>query len=104
MASELPVHDNRNEERFEILLEDGEVAFADYKRLKNAMLFPHTLVPPRHEGQGLGSRLVRAGLDAARAEGLKVMPQCSFFASYMKRHPETHDLLDASYAKLLGAG
>lgn len=102
MVSELPVRDNREEERFEILLDDGDVAFAEYKRLKNAILFPHTVVPRKHEGQGLGSRLIRAALDAARSEGLKVMPQCPFFASYMKRHPETHDLLDPSYAKLLG--
>lgn len=102
MASEPPVRDNREKGRFEILLPNGAVAFAEYKRLSHAILFPHTVVPPAHEGQGLGSRLVRAALDAARADGLKVMPQCTFFASYMKRHAETHDLLDPSYAKLLG--
>lgn len=102
MPSEAQVRDNRDKNRFEILLDDGDVAFAEYKRLSRAILFPHTVVPPAHEGKGIGSQLIRAGLDAARAEGLKVMPQCPFFASYMKRHPETHDLLDPSYAKLLG--
>jgi predicted GNAT family acetyltransferase len=97
-----PVRDNRDRQRFEILLDDGDVAFAEYKRLGHAILFPQTVVPPAHEGQGLGSSLVKAALAAAREERLKVMPQCAFFASYMKRHPDTHDLLDPSYARLLG--
>lgn len=96
------VIDNKERNRFEIPLDDGEVAFADYQRLNGAVLFPHTVVPEAYEGQGLGSQLVKAALATAREEGLKVMPQCAFFASYMKRHPETHDLLDPSYAKLLG--
>jgi len=103
MTREPPVRDNRAEQQFEIILDDGSVAFARYERLEHAMLFPHTVVPPSHEGQGLGSRLIRAGLDAARTEKLKVVPECTFFASYMKRHPETHDLLDPDYSGELGA-
>lgn len=102
MAEDLTVVDNAERERLEIALADGSVAFAEYRRLTSAILFPHTVVPPAHEGKGIGSLLVKAGLAAARREGLRVMPQCPFFASYMKRHPETHDLLDPSYAKLLG--
>jgi predicted GNAT family acetyltransferase len=36
---------------------------------------------------------VRGALQAARAEGLKVAPRCSFVSSYMARHPEFNDLL-----------
>lgn len=94
----------RNEEqrRFEILLDDGEVAFADYNLLKGKVMFPHTVVPTAHEGQGLASAIARASLDWAREEGLQVIPQCSFYMRYMQRHPETHDLLDPDFAHLLG--
>jgi predicted GNAT family acetyltransferase len=59
--------------RFEIALPGGALAFADFEVRGGAVLFPHTVVPPAHEGQGLGSALVRASLDWARAEGLKVV-------------------------------
>lgn len=87
--------------RLEVRLPDGVIAFADYRRTNGRILFPHTVVPPAHEGQGIGSALVRAGLALAREEGLSVLPQCSFFLNYMKRHPETLDLLDASFADRL---
>lgn len=93
MSDEPLVRDNVERHRFEIVFPDGSVAFAEYRRVESAFLFPHTVVPPEHEGQGIGSRLIRAGLAAARTEGRKVIPQCPFFASYMKRHAETHDLL-----------
>lgn len=93
---------NEAEQRFEIRLDDGSVAFADYRMKDGKLLFPHTVVPPRHEGQGLGSALVRASLDWARGEGLRVIPACSFYTTYMARHPETHDLLDPNSRKLLG--
>lgn len=94
----------RNEERqrFEILLDDGQLAFSDYRLVSGKVIFPHTVVPPAHEGQGLASALARASLDWARSEGLLVVPQCSFYMRYMQRHAETHDLLDPEFAKLLG--
>ena len=94
----------RNEagQRFELQLDDGEVAFSDYRLTGGTIIFPHTVVPPHHEGQGIGSALAKTSLDWARAEGLKVVPACSFYANYMKRHPEVHDLLDPGHANTLG--
>ena len=100
MAGE--VRDNPDMNRFEIDLGGGAVAVAVYNRLSNAIMFTHTEVPPAFEGQGIARQLILAGLDAARAEGLKVIPVCPLFASYMKRHAETHDVLDPSYFKVLG--
>ena len=98
----LQIMDVPERKRFEADLGGGDLAFAAYNRLTNAIMFTHTEVPPGHEGEGIGSAIIRYSLDAARREGLKVMPVCPFYASYMKRHAETHDLLDPSYAKLLG--
>jgi len=87
------VRHNREEHRFEVDLGDT-TALATYRRRGHTIIFPHTEVPKQHEGRGIGTMLVKAGLDYAREEGLKVVPVCPFFASYMKRHPEVHDLLD----------
>lgn len=88
--------------RFEIHLDDGAVAFAEYRLLHGKVMFPHTVVPPHHEGQGIGSAIARESLAWARAEGLQVIPACTFYANYMKRHPETHDLLDPGFRIALG--
>lgn len=53
----------------------------------------HTLVPPEIGGRGIAAQLVQALVDDARAEGFKVVPQCSYVAVAFKRHPEWSDLL-----------
>jgi predicted GNAT family acetyltransferase len=86
------VRDNRSEQEFTLEVE-GETAVAAYQREGDTIVFTHTLVPPRLEGHGVGSRLVRGALDLARDEGLRVIAQCPFVAAYIKRHPEYRDLL-----------
>jgi predicted GNAT family acetyltransferase len=65
-------------------------------------MFTHTEVPPAHEGQGIGTMLIEAGLTYAREQQLKVIPTCQFFASYMRRHAEVQDLLDDDQRRTLG--
>ena len=98
------VRDNLSARRFEIDLGDGLFAFAEYTLPEGKIMFTHTEVPPSHEGQGLGTALIEAGLAAARERGLLVIPICPFFAAYMKKHAETHDLLDPTYRKILAVG
>ena len=100
-AAELLVRDNADKHRFEVDLGDS-IAIAEYIVSPTKIIFSHTEVPSAHQGKGIGSVLIKAGLASARARGLKVIPTCPFFASYMKRHPETHDLLDDSYRKIFG--
>lgn len=96
------VRDNPSRNRFEIDLGDGTYAIADYNLLSGKIMFTHTEVPKDHEGEGLGSALIRAGLSAARERGLKVIPICPFFAAYMQKHSEEHDLLDKAWRTRFG--
>jgi predicted GNAT family acetyltransferase len=98
---DLVIRDNPDKHRFETDLGDGSVAIAEYTLPKGKIVFSHTEVPPAHEGQGIGSALIRFALAAARERGLQVIPICPFFAAYMKRHEETHDLLDPAWRKIL---
>jgi len=95
-ADDIAVRDNPAENRFEVEVE-GRLAVADYTLMPTAIMFRHTAVPPELEGRGIGRALIEAGLAAARARGLKVIPVCTFFAAYMRKHPETHDLLHPDY-------
>lgn len=86
------VRHNEAESRFEALV-DGELARADYRREGDALRLFHTEVPYDLEGRGIAAALVRAALAHARANGLRVVPQCSYVRAWMKRHPESQDLL-----------
>jgi uncharacterized protein len=73
----------------------GGLGVCAYRLHDGVMVLTHTEVPPQAQGQGHAAVLVQAALDWARAQGHAVRPQCSYVAAYMRRHPETRDLLDA---------
>ena len=101
-SSDLAVRDCPDRKRFEIDLGGGSFAFAEYTLPAGKIMFTHTEVPPEHEGKGIGTALIRAGLAAARERGLKVIPICPFFARYMQQHAEVQDLLDPPFRRTLG--
>ena len=86
-----PSH-NEAASRFEIVKE-SYMAVLEYELQDGIIVFTHTGVPAALEGQGIGSRLAQAGLEYARAAGLKVVPLCSFISAYMHKHPEYSDLV-----------
>ncbi len=92
MSEELVVRHNPQAGRFEVE-KDGHLAVLEYHLQGDRMVITHTGVPAALEGQGIGSRLARAGLDHARAQGLKVVALCSFVAAYIQKHAEYQDLL-----------
>ncbi|MDL5034175.1 GNAT family N-acetyltransferase [Pelomonas sp. APW6] len=65
--------------------EPGQRCVLDYQRQGDAVVFTHTGVPPALQGQGLAARLVAAGLQWAGEQGLRVVPACSYVASYLNR-------------------
>lgn len=82
---------------------DGETTlagYAQYIRTSELIAFVHTEVAPGHEGQGIGSALVRTSLDEARAARLRVLATCPFYASWIGRHPEYADLLYQARSKV----
>ena len=91
MPDTVTVTRNEASHRFEIATDSG-VALLNYKLAPGVMTVLHTEVPAPLEGRGLASSLVRAALDHARANGLRVVPTCPFGRKYMERHPEYHDL------------
>ena len=86
------IRNNKDLHRFETAA-GGDVAVAYYSLTHGTMTFTHTEVPYALQGQGIASRLIRGALEAARADGLKVVPRCSFVSTYIARHPEFGDLL-----------
>jgi predicted GNAT family acetyltransferase len=90
---ELTVSHDRVAQRFNADVEGGHCG-VDYRLLGKVMHIVHTEVPAALQGQGLAAQLVHGVLDQARALGWQVRPVCSYVAAYMRRHPETQDLLE----------
>jgi predicted GNAT family acetyltransferase len=86
------VRDNPALSRFELEVE-GETAFAAYRRTPGLLIFTHTETPEHLRNRGIASRLVHGALEAARAEGVKVVARCPFVAEYLDEHPEFRDLV-----------
>ena len=86
------IQQNHDKSRFECT-EDGVLCVLDYRLDERTLTVLHTGVPAAVGGRGIAAELTRCALDAAREQGLKVRPLCSYTAAYIKRNPEYQDLL-----------
>jgi hypothetical protein len=73
--------------RFELHV-DGRVCELEYRLEGGRVVFTHTGVPAPLQGRGHAARLVEAGLQWARSQGLEVVPACSYVARHLQRHPQ----------------
>lgn len=88
--------------RFEIVVDCEGAGFAEYRSRPGVRTFVHTVIDERFEGQGLAGQLVRAALDATRAEGLAVEPVCSYVQHYIAGHAEYVDLVPSDARSRFG--
>lgn len=88
----LDIVHNQSANRFETTI-DGQTGYISYQDRDGKLVYDHTIVPQQLGGQGVGSTLVKHALDYAREHDKKVVPQCSFVASYISKHPEYQDLV-----------
>ena len=78
---------------FELKLE-GHRCELDYTLINNVMTITHTGVPSALGGRGLAAEITQFALDYAQSQGWRVIPQCSYVAAYIKKHPQYAPLVD----------
>ena len=78
--------------RFETRVE-GQPCELDYRLDGRVMTIVHTGVPAPVGGRGIAAAMTLAAMETARAQGWKVVPACSYAATWLRRHPEFADLL-----------
>jgi len=83
---------NQQANRFEIASDKG-LAQLVFRRGPSLLDLAHTEVPPEMEGGGYGSTLVKAALEYAKSEKLKVVPSCPFVSRWLERHHEYDDIV-----------
>lgn len=93
--SEVDVSDASESLRYEATIDGLLAGFAEYELdgERGRIVFTHTEVLPDFEGRGVASALVRHALDDVRSRGgLRVVPRCPFFRSWIDSHPDYADL------------
>jgi len=91
-SEKVPVTHDQEAHRFEIMV-NGHLAALDYMLKGQLIIFTHTGVPPAIGGRGLGTKLVKTGLDYAMEKSLRVRSLCWFVSKYIRHHPEYQELL-----------
>lgn len=90
------VADNPMDSHYEARVDDALAGVCEYELTTDTIVFLHTVVAQRYEGQGVGTALARYALDDARDRGLYVRALCPFIRGWMARHPEYNDLIKAA--------
>ncbi len=101
-AQPAEVLNNEAERRYELKLAGRVVGVAEYRPAGPSLMFTHTEIEEGHEGQGLGSKLVREALDDARARKVNVVPMCPFVAAFIREHPEYLNLVQPQQRGMFG--
>ena len=74
---------------------DGEnrVGIAEFEDAAGRLVITHTEVDPAYGGQGIARRLIEEVIAAARRDGAKIVPLCSYADKMMRRTDEYADVL-----------
>ena len=95
---------NQASHRYEIWVDEKKVGHADYSLMPGEIHFVHTETDPDERGKGYAATLMSEALSDVRANSkYKVVPICSYVVMYMKRHPDTQDLLKGSMEEAVAA-
>jgi predicted GNAT family acetyltransferase len=77
---------------------DRDRAVLQYDLADGVMTITHTRVPEGIRNRGVAAALTRTALDAARAAGWKVVPQCLYALAFLRSHAEYADLFSPNAA------
>jgi len=89
----MSVIDNAARSRFE-LEENGELAFASYRRSGDVFTIPHVEAAVALRGTGTAGRLMEGIVAMARERHYKIRPTCSYAIAWFKRHSDQRDVVE----------
>lgn len=92
MSDERYAIEHRADESRYVLLDresgDAEIGEEEYVDVDGDRVLFHTRVDEAYGGQGLASRLVRAVVADAAAEGRAIVPVCPYVKMWIEKHPD----------------
>ena len=72
---------------------EKRVGIAEFEDADGRWVITHTEVDPAYGGQGIARRLIEEVIAAARRDGAKIVPLCSYADKMMRRTDEYADVL-----------
>lgn len=102
MAAEIVIRDAPDEGRFVAEL-GQETASAWYRNDGKTLRFLRVDISDNLVANGVGIQLMRVAMAQARQLGLLVEPACAFAVDYVRRHPDTQDMLTSEGRRRLAA-
>jgi uncharacterized protein len=85
---------------YTIAVDGKTVGHADYADRDDQRVFYHTVIDSDFGGRGLATILLEEALNAARADGKRIVPVCSMVGTVLKKHPEFDDIADPVTAEV----
>jgi hypothetical protein len=85
------IHEKENE-RFVTYVEGNEV-YVEYTMRNNEIDLHHTYTHPTLRGKGLAAQVVRAALEFAKENNLKVIPTCSYVQAFIAKNDQYKELV-----------
>jgi predicted GNAT family acetyltransferase len=87
-------HDEHGRKGAFFIDEEGEwIAELTYFKTGDTMTIDHTEIDEKLRGEGIGEDLVKAAVEYARANGLKVVAVCPYAKKVIERTPELQGVL-----------
>jgi predicted GNAT family acetyltransferase len=87
--------------KYTIAVDGQTVGLAALADRDNQRVFYHTEVDEQFGGRGLANILVGEALQAARADGKRVVAVCPMVAAFIQKHPEFSDITDPVTPEIL---
>jgi uncharacterized protein len=81
----MAVINNKEKSRYELETE-GYLSIADYQLSGNELAITHVFVPDELRGKGIAAQVMAGVVEDAKKQNLKIVPICSYAASYVQRH------------------
>ena len=87
------IHEKENENERFVLYSEGNEVYVEYSMIGNDLNLYHTYTHPALRGKGLAAHVVRAALEFAKENNLKVVPTCSYVQSFIAKNEEYKKLV-----------
>lgn len=72
----------------------GKEVYVEFEMKDDKMDLDHTYTHPELRGKGLAAQVVRAALEYAKENNMKVIPTCSYVRSFISKNDKYKELVD----------
>lgn len=79
------VKDNKDQKRFELVVED-QLVFANYRIEGETLYINYVEAPVSLRGTGAAGKLMEGIVALAKRENYNIVPICSYAAAWLRRH------------------